>query len=108
VQRAAQAVDDSETESTDVPIESDAPVVQGAWYDSISAGVGSMTSGVSSSVASSAGSAIGAVASSLGSHKAEETDMDELARKLYDRIRSRLKTELLVDRERAGFLTDLR
>jgi hypothetical protein len=33
--------------------------------------------------------------------------MDELARKLYDRIRNRLKTELLVDRERAGFLTDL-
>jgi hypothetical protein len=108
VQRAAQAVDDSETESTDVPIESDAPVVQGAWYDSISAGVGSMTSGVSSSVASSAGSAIGAVASSLGGHKTDETEMDELARKLYDRIRTRLKTELLVDRERAGFLTDLR
>jgi hypothetical protein len=34
--------------------------------------------------------------------------MDALAGKLYDRIRSRLKTELLVDRERAGFLTDLR
>jgi hypothetical protein len=34
--------------------------------------------------------------------------MDELAGKLYDRIRNRLKTELLVDRERAGVLTDLR
>lgn len=34
--------------------------------------------------------------------------MDELARKLYDRLRTRLKSELLVDRERAGFLTDLR
>jgi len=34
--------------------------------------------------------------------------MDELAGKLYDRIRTRLKTELLIDRERAGFLTDLR
>jgi hypothetical protein len=39
---------------------------------------------------------------------AAEGDMDALAGKLYDRIRSRLKTELLVDRERAGFLTDLR
>jgi hypothetical protein len=29
-------------------------------------------------------------------------------RNLYDRIRTRLKSELLVDRERAGFLTDLR
>jgi hypothetical protein len=37
-----------------------------------------------------------------------EKDMDELAGKLYDRIRGKLRTELLVDRERAGFLTDLR
>lgn len=37
-----------------------------------------------------------------------EQEMNELAGKLYDRIRSRLKTELLVDRERAGLLTDLR
>jgi hypothetical protein len=42
-----------------------------------------------------------------GSH-APEADLDALAGRLYDRIRSRLKTELLVDRERAGFLTDLR
>jgi len=37
-----------------------------------------------------------------------EKDMDELAGKLYDRIRGRLRTELLVDRERAGLLTDWR
>ena len=43
-----------------------------------------------------------------GPSQASESEMDELARKLYDRIRGRLKTELLVDRERAGFLTDLR
>jgi len=108
VQRASQAVDDSETGDTGAPSESDAPVVQGAWYDSISAGVKSLTSGAGSSVASTVGSAVGGVASSLGGHKTDETDMDELAGKLYDRIRSRLKTELLVDRERAGFLTDLR
>src|SRR5256714_3680100 len=108
VQRASQAVDDSDTDDTGAPSESDAPMVQGAWYDSISAGVKSLTSGAGSSVGSTIGSAVGGVASSLGGHKTDETDMDELAGKLYDRIRSRLKTELLVDRERAGFLTDLR
>lgn len=35
-------------------------------------------------------------------------DMDELASRLYDRVRSRLRLELLVDRERAGLLTDFR
>jgi hypothetical protein len=35
-------------------------------------------------------------------------ELDELARRLYDRIRVRLRGELLVDRERAGLLTDLR
>ena len=34
-------------------------------------------------------------------------DMEELATKLYDRIRSRLRSELLFDRERAGMLVDL-
>lgn len=35
-------------------------------------------------------------------------DLDELATRLYDRLRTRLRTELLVDRERAGLLTDFR
>jgi hypothetical protein len=34
--------------------------------------------------------------------------LDELAGKLYDRIRARLRDELLIDRERAGLLTDVR
>jgi hypothetical protein len=38
---------------------------------------------------------------------APPADLDELARKLYDRIRTRLKAELRLDRERAGLLTDL-
>jgi hypothetical protein len=42
------------------------------------------------------------------SHSDDETRMDDLAGKLYDKIRNRLRNELLVDRERAGFLTDLR
>jgi hypothetical protein len=37
-----------------------------------------------------------------------EKELDELARKLYDRIRYHLRSELLIDRERAGVLTDLR
>jgi hypothetical protein len=36
-----------------------------------------------------------------------DKDLDELARRLYDRIRRRLSSELLADRERAGMLTDL-
>jgi len=35
-------------------------------------------------------------------------ELDELARRLYDRIRGRLKAELHLDRERAGLVTDLR
>ncbi|MFL6124652.1 DUF4157 domain-containing protein [Actinophytocola sp.] len=38
----------------------------------------------------------------------DDADLDELAARLYDRLRSRLRTELLVDRERAGMLTDFR
>ncbi|HEY9288994.1 MAG TPA: hypothetical protein VIT43_13335 [Candidatus Dormibacteraeota bacterium] len=39
---------------------------------------------------------------------ADHTDLDALATKLYDRIRVKLRHELLIDRERAGLLTDLR
>jgi hypothetical protein len=35
-------------------------------------------------------------------------DLDELAARLYDRIRARLRDELLIDRERAGRVTDVR
>jgi hypothetical protein len=38
----------------------------------------------------------------------DDIDMDDLAVRLYDRLRSRLRRELLVDRERAGLLTDFR
>jgi hypothetical protein len=82
-------------------------MVQGAWYDAIAAGSVASNPGTAG-----AGSAVGAAASTAASsaarHNGSETEMDELARKLYDRIRTRLKSELLVDRERAGFLTDLR
>lgn len=38
----------------------------------------------------------------------DHTTLDDLATKLFGRIRSRLRRELLVDRERAGRLTDFR
>ena len=37
-----------------------------------------------------------------------DADLEELARKLYEPIRSRLRTELLIDRERAGMIADIR
>ncbi|HZC72426.1 MAG TPA: hypothetical protein VE442_17145 [Jatrophihabitans sp.] len=38
----------------------------------------------------------------------DRIDMDQLTARLYERLRSRLRTELLIDRERAGLLTDFR
>jgi hypothetical protein len=38
----------------------------------------------------------------------DHATLDDLAGKLFGRIRSRLRRELLVDRERAGRLTDFR
>jgi TT viral ORF2 len=37
-----------------------------------------------------------------------DLDLEELSARLYTRLRSRLRRELLVDRERAGRLTDFR
>jgi len=36
-----------------------------------------------------------------------DRELDELSARIYDRIRTRLRTELLIDRERAGLVTDL-
>jgi hypothetical protein len=106
VQRAA---DDWDVEPAETQSDPSAPMVQGAWYDAIAAGATGLASNAPTSGAGgAAGSAISTAVSPLGTHNGSETDMDELARKLYDRIRTRLKSELLVDRERAGFLTDLR
>jgi hypothetical protein len=38
----------------------------------------------------------------------DEADIEQLATLLYSRLRTRLRRELLVDRERTGFLTDFR
>ncbi len=39
---------------------------------------------------------------------APEVDLDDLARRVYGRVRTQLRSELLIDRERAGLLTDFR
>jgi hypothetical protein len=39
---------------------------------------------------------------------APELDFDEIARRVYGQVRTQLRTELLIDRERAGLLTDFR
>jgi len=107
VQRAAA---EAPPEPSEPAGESTTESVQRGWFDSISSEVSSLSSRAPSPA--EAGSAVSTVGSAIGSmfggHKAAETDMDELAGKLYEKIRTRLKSELLVDRERAGFLTDLR
>src|SRR3984893_14301329 len=82
----------------DPPPQGGSEILQGAWYEAPVA-VSRVTAGAPAGESGAA---------AAGPHQASETEMDELARRLYDRLRSRLKTELLVDRERAGFLTDLR
>ena len=38
----------------------------------------------------------------------DKLDVEELVTRIYDRVRSRLRNEFLIDRERAGLLTDFR
>jgi hypothetical protein len=52
--------------------------------------------------------ATGAGAAGGAAPQHSDKELDDLARQLYERIRSRLRLELLVDRERAGLITDLR
>jgi hypothetical protein len=106
LQRAAEP----SPEPSEPAVESASTVVQRGMLESLSSEVSEFSSRLPSpaeagSAASTVGSAVGSM---FGGHKAPETDMDELAGKLYDKIRNRLKSELLVDRERSGFLTDLR
>jgi hypothetical protein len=66
--------------------------------------------GVDSQTGHLRGGAEGADTRSAGDRleDVEMTDLDDLATRLYERLRSRLRRELLVDRERAGLLTDFR
>jgi hypothetical protein len=65
-------------------------------------------SGPASNVTASALAAGASTGASAASPSLDGAGLDELAGRLYDRIRLRLRRELLVDRERAGALQDLR
>ena len=72
-----------------------------------------MANGESPSPEPAAASAPVAAAASAGTAAAEapgqsDKDLDELARKLHDRISLHLRRDLLIQRERAGMVTDLR
>jgi hypothetical protein len=54
------------------------------------------------------GSAIGATGASGAPGAIPERDLAEMVRRLYPRLRRSLSSELLVARERAGSLADLR
>ncbi len=64
--------------------------------------------GNGSSNGAGTGQAGGPGAAAAASPVDRDRELDDLARHLYGRIRSRLSAELLADRERAGMITDLR
>jgi hypothetical protein len=65
-------------------------------------------SGISNAVSGAVGAAAGAAGAAAGAADALPTNLDELARRLFDPLSARLKSELWLDRERAGMVTDLR
>ncbi len=71
--------------------------------------VSNAASGVQAAAGDAASGAAGAVAGAAGAAAgALPTDLDELARRLFDPLSARFKSELWLDRERAGMVTDLR
>ena len=65
------------------------------------------SNGGGESTAGAGESAVGGAAGAAGPTSAQaDVELDRLAGKLYDRIRHRLRRELLDDRERAGFVLD--
>jgi hypothetical protein len=72
-----------------------------------SSAAGAVTDAVghaANAVGGAAAGAAGAAAQAAGA----APSTDELVRRLFDPLAARLKAELRLDRERAGFVTDLR
>ena len=86
--------------------------VAGQAVDSAQSAASGAAGAAQNAVATAAGAAGGAVAGAAGAAGAAAnalpTDLDELARRLFDPLSARLKSELWLDRERAGMVTDLR
>jgi hypothetical protein len=69
---------------------------------------GTTASAPAAGTAATGTSATGTAAAAAHAEEPEEPDLELLTTQLYDRIRSRLRRELLLDRERAGLLSDFR
>ncbi len=85
--------------------------VAGEAVDAAQSAAGGAAGAAHNAVATAAGAAGGAIAAggaAAGAANALPTDLDELARRLFDPLSARLKSELWLDRERAGMIADLR
>jgi len=71
-------------------------------YDAAQGAAGAGLDAVMSAGAGAASAATGAASAAAG------LNVDDLARRLFDPLVARIKTELRLDRERAGYVTDLR
>ena len=81
----------------------------GQATDAASGAVDQATDAASGAVGHAVDAAKGAVGQAAGAAGAlAGASTDELVRRLFDPLAARLKAELRLDRERAGFVTDLR
>ena len=78
----------------------------GGAASGLAADAAGAASGAGAAVSGAVGAVTGAAGAAAGA--ALPTDLDELARRLFDPLSARLRNELLLDRERAGMITDLR
>jgi hypothetical protein len=88
-----------------------ATAVQGAVgnaTDAVGGAIGGLQNAAGNAASGAASAVAGAAGAVAGAAGALPTDIDELARRLFDPLSARLKSELWLDRERAGMVTDLR
>jgi len=76
--------------------------------DAVSGATAAAGDAASGAAAAVTGAAAGVAGAAAGAAGALPTDLNELARRLFDPLNDRFKTELWLDRERAGMVTDLR
>jgi hypothetical protein len=97
------------------PVEVAGPVIQTFTGQGIPAGPAPAAAAMPEPTVQREGEGVAAAAApaqsgggSAGPAAASDKELDDLARKLYGRIRVHLRSDLLVERERAGMLIDLR
>jgi hypothetical protein len=92
------------------PLQRSMDVIEAAWPAAAPESIGPLVSrqaddgGGGGATAGDAGTGGGAAGGTPGA--GSEKELDELARKLFPRLQLRLRSELLVDRERVGTLVD--